>query len=262
MKSIWVNLWAESLKVRKSKVFWLSIVFFVFVSFMMGLIMFVQKNPEISQKLGMIGTKASMLRFGEPNWQNYLALVTQGIAAIGLIGYGFITCWIFGCEYSDHTIKDILALPVSRSSIVLSKLIVAVLWSIILTSVFLAFGLLFGHLAGISGWSGEILSQFIYKFTMVSLLSMLLCTPVAFFASYSGGFLLPLGIIILTMIMANFSGLVGFGPYFPWAVPGLFSAPSGTEDIHLSIASYVILFLTSILGLAGTLAWWRFADQK
>ena len=95
MKSIMVNLWAESLKVRKSKVFWLSIVFFVFVSFMMGLIMFVQKNPEISQKFGMIGTKASMLRFGEPDWKNYFALLAQGIAGIGLVGYGFITCWIF-----------------------------------------------------------------------------------------------------------------------------------------------------------------------
>ena len=262
MKSIMVNLWAESLKVRKSKVFWLSIVFFVFVSFMMGLIMFVQKNPEISQKFGMIGTKASMLRFGEPDWKNYFALLAQGIAGIGLVGYGFITCWIFGCEYSDHTIKDILSLPVSRSSIVLSKLIIAVIWSILLSCIFLAFGLLFGHLSGISGWSGEIFSQFIYKFTMVSLLSMLLCTPVAFFASYSGGFLLPMGIIILTMIMANFTGLVGFAPYFPWAIPGLFSAPSGTEGIHLSITSYIILFLTSILGLAGTLAWWRFADQK
>jgi ABC-type transport system involved in multi-copper enzyme maturation permease subunit len=262
MRSIGVTFWAESLKVRKSKVFWLSIVFFMFVSFMMGLIMFVQIHPEISQKLGMIGTKASMLRFGEPDWENYLTLITQGIAAVGLIGYGFVTCWVFGSEYSDHTIKDILALPVSRASIVLSKLIIAILWSIILTCIFFASALLFGYLAGIPGWSGEVLSQSLYKFTMVSLLSMLLCTPVAFFASYSGGFLLPIGIIILTMIMANFTGLVGLGPYFPWAIPGLFSAPPGTEDVHIYAASYIILFLTSILGLAGTIAWWRFADQK
>ena len=70
------------------------------------------------------------------------------------------------------------------------------------------------------------------------------------------------GIIILTMIMANFTGLVGLGPYFPWAIPGLLSAPPGADDIHLNIVSYIILFSTSILGLFGTLAWWRFADQK
>ena len=262
MKSLWVTFWAEGLKIKKSKVFWLSIVFFAFISFMMGLIMFVQIHPEIAEKFGMIGTKASMLRFGAPNWQNYFTLITQGISAIGLIGYGFITCWVFGSEYSDHTIKDILSLPVSRSSIVLSKLIITVLWSILLTCIFLAFSLIFGHLAGISGWSGEILLQFLYTFTMVSLLSMLLCTPIAFFASCSGGFLLPIGIIILTMIMGNFAGVVGLGPYFPWAIPALSIAPPGTEDIHINSTSYIILFLTSILGLIGTLAWWRFADQK
>ena len=98
-------------------------VFFVFVSFMMGLIICIQIHPEISQKLGLIGTKASLLRFGEPNWKNYLALLLQGISAIGLIGFGFITSWVFGREYTENTLKDILALPVSRSTIVSLKII-------------------------------------------------------------------------------------------------------------------------------------------
>ena len=52
------------------------------------------------------------------------------------------------------------------------------------------------------------------------------------------------------MIMANFSGLVGFGPYFPWSIPGLFgvSSVSGGGD-HLLPVSYFILFLTSLSGL-------------
>lgn len=229
---------------------------------MMGFMTFIQKHPEISQKLGIIGTKASLLRFGEANWQNYFTLITQGITAVGLIGYGFITCWVFGSEFSDHTIKDILSLPVSRSSIVIAKLLVIMLWCVILTAVFLVAALSFGYLAGVSAWSGEIISTCIYKFSVVSLLSMLLCTPVAFFASYSRGYMLPLGIVILTMIMANFVGLLGLGPYFPWAIPGLFIAPSGTENATLTLTSYIILFLTSILGLFGTMAWWRFADQK
>ena len=133
----------------------------------------------------MVGTKASMLRLGEPNWQNYFALLTQSIAAIGLVGYGFVTSWVFGHEYSDKTVKDILALPVSRSYIVLSKFIVIVLWSILLTVVFFAFALIFGKIAGISGWSGQIVSTYARTFTIVSSLSILLCTPVAFFASFS-----------------------------------------------------------------------------
>jgi len=56
--------------------------------------------------------------------------------------------------------------------------------------------------------------------------------------------------------------LLGLGPYFPWAIPGLCSAPSGTEGMQLTVASYIILFLTFLLGLGGTLAWWRYADQR
>ncbi len=260
MKNLQVSFWAESLKVRKSGVFRLSMLFFAFVAFMMGLMMFVMQHPETAAKLGMFGTKATLLKMGEASWENYMSLLIQGIAGVGLVGYGFITSWVFGREFTDHTVKDILALPVSRSSIVISKLIVSGLWSIILSVVFLVAGLVFGRLAGITGWSGEVFSHFLYTFSIVCLLSILLCTPVAFFASYSGGILLPMGIVILTLIMANFSGLIGLGPYFPWSVPGIFG--TAPEGIRLTPVSYVIVVMTSILGMAGTLGWWRYADHK
>ena len=59
MKSIFSAFWAESLKIRRSKIFLITILVFLFMPMMMGLLMFVSKNPEISSKLGMIGTKAS-----------------------------------------------------------------------------------------------------------------------------------------------------------------------------------------------------------
>lgn len=261
MKSILVTFWAESLKVRKSKVWWLTMLFFAFIAFMMGLIIFLQQHPELSQKLGLIGVKASMLRFGQPSWENYLVLLSQGMAGIGLVGFGFITSWVFGREYTDHTIKDILALPASRSSFVVSKLLVILIWGILLSAIFMASGLLFGRIAGLSGWSNQLFTSFFFKFTMVSLLSLLLSTPIAFFACSSNGFLLPVGIVILTMMMANFTGLLGVGPYFPWAIPGMFCGPSGAQT-RITAVSYLILFGTSALGFAGTILWWRYADQK
>lgn len=262
MKSIFATLWVEFLKIRKSKIFLATILFFILVSAMMGLVMFVQKNPEIAAKLGMIGTKASLFRFGEPNWQNYFTLLIMGIAAIGLVGTGFVASWVFGREFSDHTVKDILALPVSRTSIVLSKFIVVVIWSVILTFIYFAFGLIAGLMIDLPGWSGEIFSQYASNYSATSILVILLCTPVAFLASYSRGYILPLGFVILSLILANFTGLVGLGPYFPWAIPGLYGAPNGTENMQLNIASYIILISTSLTGLFGTIALWRFADQK
>jgi len=228
----------------------------------MALLFFVQKHPEIASKLGMVGTKANMLRLGKADWSSYFGFLTQGIAGIGLIGFGFVTSWVFGREYVDRTVKDILALPVSRSYIVLSKFIVIIIWCAMLTFIFFIFGFIVGQIIGISGWSNEIAFQYAYKFVITSLLTILLCAPIAFFASYSRGYLLPMGFVILTLIMANFTGLIGLGPYFPWAIPGIYSAPSGTEGIQLVISSYIILATTSLLGLGGTLAWWRYADQN
>ncbi len=262
MNSFSVTFGIEILKVRKSKVFPWTLIFFTFVASMMGLMMFVNKYPDISAKLGMIGNKASMMRLGEPNWENYMDLLIQGIAGVGLVGIGFITSWIYGREFSDHTLKDIFVVPVSREIFVISKLIVVVLWSLLLALIYLAAGIIAGLLIRLDGFSPDAMLHYIYTYTITSLLMLLLSTPVAYLASYSNGYILPLGFVVLTLILANFTGLVGLGPYFPWSVPGLFGMSGETEEMQLNITSYIILFLTGLAGLYGTIAYWKFADHK
>ena len=262
MKGLGVSLWVEILKVRKSNMFLATILVFIFVPLMMGLLMFVQIHPEISGKLGMIGNKASMLRFGEPSWQNYFTLLTQGFAAIGVIGIGFVASWVFGREFSEHTIKDILVLPIPRSTIVISKFIIVVIWSVLLSIVYFSVSVLIGLLIHVPDWSNEVVLLNFSRYFVTALLTIVLSTPVAFLASYSRGYMLPMGFVILTLIAANFTGIVGLGPYFPWAIPGLYGTASGLENLQLNTASFIILFSTGILGLVGTLAIWRFADQK
>jgi len=261
MKNIFSAIWAESLKIYRSKILWITILAFVFIPSMMGVLMFVVKNPEFSSKLGMIGTKAAMLRFGEVDWRAYFGLLNQIIAGVGLIGFAFVTSWVFGREYSDRTVKELLALPTPRSSIVLSKFIVVAIWCVLLSFILFAFGLIVGGMIKFSGWSREIIFYNVYIFIITSLLTILLCTPVAFFASYGRGYLPPIGFTFLTLIVAQFTGLVGLGPYFPWGIPILFSSTTGVESAPLGMISYIILFLTSIFGFIGTLAWWHYADQ-
>ena len=47
--------------------------------------------------------------------------------------------------------------------------------------------------------------------------------PFAFFASVGRGYLLPIGVAILALMMANLVAVAGWGEYFPWAVPGLYA---------------------------------------
>jgi ABC-2 type transport system permease protein len=259
MKNIKATFITECIKLRRSRIFWITIIIFIIIPLMMGLMMFVAKNPEISAKLGMVGTKATL--FGRNDWSGFLGLLIQSLASIGYIGFGFVTSWVFGRESSDRTLKDILALPVSRSSIVISKFIIIFLWCAFLTLILYSVGLLIGWAIDMSGWSIQVLSQFTEKFFITSFLTLLLCTPVAFFSCYGRGIIAPIGFLILSLVMAQFIGLVGLGPYFPWAIPGVYTAPPGTEGMQLVFSSYIILFFTCIFGFVGTIAWWRYADH-
>jgi ABC-2 type transport system permease protein len=261
MNGILSALWVESLKVRRSRIFPITILAFAFMSIFMGLLIFISKNPELISKLGLLGTKATFL--GEDiDWPAYFNLSMQIVSMIGLIGFGFVTSWIFGREYSDRTIKDMLALPVSRHVIVLSKLIVTAIWCLLLTLVLFAFGLAAGWMIHLPGWSGELALQSFYTVIITSILTILLCPTVAFFASYGRGYLPPIGFVIVTFIIGQFINALGLGHYFPWIIPSLYSGAAGAEGSHLGIISYIILCFTSLAGLFGTLAWWRFADQN
>ncbi len=259
MKTISTVLWAEFMKIKRSNIVWITIFLFAFIPSMMGLMIYIVRHPEISAKLGLIAAKASL--FGDADWPAFFGILHQSIATIGLIGFGFVTAWVFGREYTERTIKDILALPVSRSYFVFAKFIIVFCWCIILAIILGISGVLAGKIVGVSGWSSEVFYAAIYKYIITSFLTMLLCTPVAFFACYSRGIIAPIGFAILTMIMAQFIALAGLGAFFPWAIPGLYTVPAGTEGMQLFMSSYIILIITSILGYIITLYFWRHADQ-
>jgi ABC-2 type transport system permease protein len=262
MNGLSAALWAESLKVRKSKMFVMTVLIFSFIAIMLGLLMYVAHHPEIAGRSATISAKTSAL--GNADWPSFLYLLVQIVLAMGPIGFGMVTAWVFGREYSDRVIKDLLALPVSRTVIVVSKFIVILIWCTILAAVLFITGILAGLVVGMPLWSAQIAVHTSIIFTGSFMLTMFLCTPVAFLASVSRGYLLPVGFAIFTLIMTNFvaMGVPNIMPYFPWGIPALYSGVAGRESLpHAGAISYFILAATSIAGFAGTVAWWRFADQ-
>ncbi len=253
---------AEYLKVRRSKILRLTILVFLFIAVMMGLLVFIANHPGLVGDSVILSAKASMI--GSSDWPGYFELLFQVTAMIGLIGFGFVISWVFGREYSDRTVKDLLALPVPRFNIVLAKFMVSAIWSVLLFLVLFFFGLATGLAVNIPGWSGETARHAFFIFTVTSLLTLVLCTPVAFFASYGRGYLLAIAFIILIMIITQFIsiGIPGIMPYFPWAIPALYCGAAGSSGPHINVASYLILFSTGLIGIIATSLWWRFADHK
>jgi len=260
MKNILAAIWAEGLKIRRSKMFLITILAFILVPMLMSLMMYLAKNQELAHKLGILGAKATVLNL-TADWSTFFGFLNMAIAAIGLVGFGFVTSWDFGREYSDHTAKDLLALPTPRSSIVLAKFVVVVLWCALLSFILLASGLIAGEVVQLSGWTTETALHSVSIFAVAALLTILLCTPVAFFASLSRGYLAPVGFVILALGISQFVGALGFAQYFPWSIPMLYTGAAGAESAQLGIVSYIVLLSTSALGLVGTLAQWRYADQ-
>ncbi|WP_155990350.1 hypothetical protein [Paenibacillus graminis] len=70
-----------------------------------------------------------------------------------------------------------------------------------------------------------------------------------------------MGFVLLTIVIAQFGGGVGIAEYIPWAIPGILSGASGDESTQLQFISRLLPVLTGVIGVAGTLAWWRYADQ-
>src|SRR5260370_3090010 len=93
---------------------------------------------------------------GTADWPCYLGLVAQVIAAVGILLFSLIESWVFGREFADGTLKDLLAVPVSRATILLAKFIVFAIWSIILTVMLSIVSFLLGTAIGLTQGTIEV----------------------------------------------------------------------------------------------------------
>ena len=246
-------LLVEQKKLFRSKIPLTTLLALTLVPLMAGFFMFILKDPLLAQRLGFISTKAQIM--GEAHWAAYLSLLAQAVSVGGLLVFAFVASWIFGREYVEGTIKDLLALPVSRWSLVLAKFLVASLWCLGLAAYVLTLGLAVGWLAGLPGASPEVIVSGAVLFLKSAVLTILLSPPVALLSSVGRGYLLSLGFAVLTMMLAQIAAAIGYGEFFPWSVPALISGLAGSERAVLQPFSFFILLAASALGVLGTGLW-------
>jgi ABC-2 type transport system permease protein len=253
-------LWAETLKMRRSKVPFFTAIGFSLAPLMGGLFMIILKDPEAAKSMGLISTKAQLLA-GVADWPTFFNILSQAVAIGGAILFSIVTTWIFGREFSDRTAKELLALPTSREAIVGAKFIIIAVWSLAMTLFVFGVGIIVGTLVIIPGWSTELLVTSFINVLGAAALTIPLMSFVALIASVGRGYLPAFGWTILTIVLAQIAAITGWGDWFPWSVPALFSGAAGPRAELLGTHSYMVGILTSIIGLAATFYWWRSADQ-
>ncbi|MBM7540134.1 ABC transporter permease [Amphibacillus cookii] len=223
----------EARKVYRSTVFWVVISVFSLLPLMLGFL----SSPDL-------------------DWESYLSDLLASTATLLVVGCSFTSAWVFGREYTDNTIKDLLVKPIPKTYSVLSKFIVITIWNVILASFSFMVVTGVGVFIGINGGSiSLILSEFL-TFMLTAIMIMAVSTTSALLASVTKGYLAPIGLTFVIVIVSNVVTHLGMGTYFPWTIPVISLVDS------ISLISIVIVMMTGITGLVGTIAWWRFAEQK
>ena len=164
---------------------------------------------------------------GVADWPTFLQILLQGTAVAGAMLFAFVSTWVFGRECSDHTAKELLAIPTRRATIVAAKLVLTALWAMGLSLVMFLLDLGIGKSVDIPGWSSGLARTSFADLLLTAVLTYLLMPLVALFASMGRGCLLPLAWALGTMVLAQ-------------------------------IAAVLLAFT---VGTLGTLIWWRSADQ-
>jgi ABC-2 type transport system permease protein len=258
MKGYAGALWVEFLKVRKSRVPLFIAFGFVLLPLAMAFFMVIMKDPEGARRLGIIGIKAQLM-VGTVDWSTYLSMLSQGVMGLILLN-ALMGSWVFGREYADRTMKDLLALPTSRSAFIAAKYTVFALWSLLMVVLVSVLGVSLGCLVGLPGLSSEIVVRGVSTIFGVGVMNILLITPITLVAFAGRGYLPAIGFTFLVLALAQLSEIIGYGMYFPYAIPALFIKGISGGD-PLSVLSYLIILLTCLGGAIGTYAWLRYADQ-
>jgi ABC-2 type transport system permease protein len=256
MKTLSDMIWIELRKTLRSRVPFFTALGFLMMPLIGALLIFIYKDPQLARQLGLLGTKANLV-VGSADWPGYLNLMIEFTALGGFFFFCLAISWTFGREFTDGTLKDLLAVPVPRFDILLAKFIVAALWCAALIVETYIVGLILGAVIRLPGGSLAVLLHGTGLLAITAVMSITLVMPFGFFASLGRGYLLPIGIAILTLILGNLSITLGWGEFFPWSVPALV-----LQKVPLTLFSYSLVVLTGLAGMAGTYLWWKYADQN
>ena len=239
----------EVLKLRRSKVTWISLAVYGFMVAMAGFFMWMMKNPGMAEKLGLLGQKAKFAFGGQAvDWGTFITFTVEMGGIGGLIMSSVIVTYVFGREYAEGTAKNLLATPIPRRDFVFAKIIVSALWFGALTLFTIPETYLVGIMVGISGLTAELFGAAAVKLLVLALMSLCCSLLTAWVAVRTRGYFAPLGYAIFTLVLATVFGNTGWGPWIPWAIVGLYSGAAG-PGVALGRGSFIVLLVTFMAGL-------------
>ncbi len=222
----------EFLKLKRSKIFLLTLLGAVFPSFLIFLsTIFDEYNDAVTMQTFL----------GQVNMYTSLIFV--------ILLFTIIISYLFGREYNEHTLKTVLTAPTSRVSFILGKYVMFLVWVVLITIVTGTSAVIFGFLAGATGLTVNVAVDAFVELLFSNLLLFLTFSPLVF-----------VSLVITNMIPAMIGGAIltftnmiaaasKYGVYFPWSCPYLIASGAILEYTTDYVPSYGIILLTFVVGL-------------
>jgi ABC-2 type transport system permease protein len=251
---------AEWLKLRRSRLPWVTALAATVGTAVGGLFMFISLNPDRARSLGLLGVKAQLATL-TPDWNGHLGLLAQIVAVGGVLIFGVTTLWIFGREFADHTAKDLLALPTSRTAIVAAKYATAALWCALLTIYIAGLGLVIGLALGLPGWTSSVAAAGLTRIAVTGLLTIALVASFGLAACLGRGYLAGVGALFGAMFTAQIVAALGYGAWYPYSVPPLYAGIAGPGQGPPGLFGYATVAGVAVVSVAATAYWWRHTDH-
>ncbi|WCN36388.1 ABC transporter permease [Aneurinibacillus uraniidurans] len=239
-------LYTELLKLKRSRMFLLSIMGAAVAPFMVVISTYIHSKTKEPTKVVL---------FEELFFDTHLYTVLL----IGVPLYGVVTAYLFSREYTEDTLKNLLTIPVSRTSIILSKMLLLFLWIMLLTLLAWGLTLLLGMIGQFDGVSTTLIVNTLRTFIVAGVFLFLLSTPIILttivLKNYVPTIVLTIVITLINVMgsQSEYKGLV------PWTAA--FDIANGTLlPTYPPVYSYVVILATSIIGFIATLVYFRRAD--
>lgn len=241
-----VNLvYTELLKLKRAKMFMVSLIGASAAPFMIFIGYLDYKTKEPGKSVGFLEA------FSQANL--YVLLL------IGTLLYGVITAYLFNREYTEDTLKNLLTIPVSRTGLIVSKLVLLFIWIMLLTLVAWGLTLLLGLIGQYEGLSLDVILRTLKQFLIGGFLLFLLSPPTIFvtllFKNYVPTIIFTAVITMGNVALANRE----YRALFPWSAVHVI-AENEIVAQYPPFYSYAAILTTAFIGLLATFMYFKKAD--
>jgi len=186
-------------------------------------------------------------------WELLVGTAAQILAAGGFGACGILIAWLYGREFVDGTVAGLFALPVRRSSLAVSKLIVFLAWALVMAGALAILLWIIGSAAGLLVSDPGNARQLL-RIPLLMLLTACLAVPAGWIASVARSILAGIAATIVLLILAQVSAILGVGAWVPLVAPALWAI---APDAVPWPALLAVLTVPVVFGSAIAVTWSR-----